>query len=736
VNGAEPPPEILAALFWDVPLLRAGSPSARDFAAALRGQAERWWEPKQYGTDALGRAAQGVASERASEPSQAAELYATLISDGEPWVRLLGLMLRAWSASEEGPDVITEARLAAREFDPPPEVSARLLAKLATNAFDEGEIALGKELLDEAITVAPMQTKLRRALAIEGLNAGLPHELSEQYPLLPPDPLVDYPWIRYETLAAAQATLSGAVETHSQRLWTVRWRAGRTSVDDVVSAEVQASWAGALWLRRPIRKQLGAQLLTGAATTPQQWAYGVIMWVLGAGGRPERAYALAEPSLDQEASDLVVRTLGAAEIAPSFMHRFLSVAVEAWDGLSEDTLRWAVSRVEPAAGDHPDATRTQRLWAGFAARLEEEWQSQFTELSEPVRVSQLEMLGVDAVKRFSAASREAVFETAVVALRTQETVSTHLLRVLADVAPPSLDDELRDAISDKASASVIAHLAYEEHHPLIRPGDRARARRTLITALREQSAEARRGSVSFGSTDLRIDLGRLVAGSPEQDADAVALLMATAVDPSLPGEHIMYARAALTLVRRAGKLEATTQEALHEADDPLGTLPEHGDTSAQLLRVRRLQILALDLTSGEAISVVGACRAEDPRVRQVALVTAGEAVGASGEVAERDALSWALVGGLFDPVDAVVGTATGAVSADFLEHYRAAGRVAMERLPRLLSEGGVQLRATVAMLVHRWIGDNPDLASDPVIQSMLVHAGSDRSWIVRTAGRR
>jgi hypothetical protein len=151
--------------------------------------------------------------------------------------------------------------------------------------------------------------------------------------------------------------------------------------------------------------------------------------------------------------------------------------------------------------------------------------------------------------------------------------------------------------------------------------------------------------------------------------------------------------------------------------------------------VRRLQTLALDLTSEEAISVVGACRAEDPRVRQVALVTAGEAVGASGEVAERDALSWALVGGLFDPVDEVVGTATGAVRADFLERYRAAGRVAMERFPRLLREGGVQLRATVAVRAHRWTGENPDLAKDPVVRSMLVQAKTDRSWIVRTADR-
>ncbi len=737
MKGADAPPEIAAALVWDVPRLRAGSRSARDFAAALPGELERWWEPRQYGADALGRAAHGVARERASEPEQAAERYATLVGESDPWVRLLGLMLRAWSASEEGAEVITEARAAVKELDPPPELNARLLAKLATNSFDEGAVALGTELLAEAITAAPPQTTLRRALAIEGLNAGLHYEWSENESPLAPDPLVDYPWIKFDTLSAAQATFSAAVESKGRRLWTTQWRAGRTPLDDVVGAEVQATWAGALWLRRPIRKQLGAQLLTGAAATAQQWAYGVIMWALGSGKRPDRAYALAEPFLDEQASDFVVRTLAEAEIAPRFGHRFLSVAVEAWDGLSEDTLRWAVARVEPAAGDDRTATLTQRLWAGFAARLEEEWQPRFTGLTVPVRVSQLEMLSVDTVKRLSAASREAVFATATSALRHQQTVSTHLLRVLAAAAPNSLDDELREAISEKASASAIAHLAYHGHQHLLRPADLARARENLISGLREQSADARRGKVSFGPTDLRVDLGRLVSGSPAQDADgeAIALVLKTAVDPSLPGEHVMHARMALTLVRQAGKLGDSDLRALHEADDPTGTLTEHGDISVALIRVRRLQILALDLTSEEAISVVGACRAEDPRVRQVALVTAGQAVGAGGEVAERDALVWALVGGLFDPVDEVVGSACGAFTAGFLAEHRAAGRVAIERLPRLLREGGVQLRATAAALAQRWAGGDPHLASDPVVRSMLVEAGADRSWIVRTAGR-
>lgn len=110
--------EIIAALVWDVPTLRAGSTSARDFALALPGELTRWWEPKRYGTDALGRAAQAVASERGHEREKAAELYGELSRDDDPWARLLGLMLRAWSSTEEGADAISRARAAMHDVDP------------------------------------------------------------------------------------------------------------------------------------------------------------------------------------------------------------------------------------------------------------------------------------------------------------------------------------------------------------------------------------------------------------------------------------------------------------------------------------------------------------------------------------------------------------------------------------------------------------------------------------------
>jgi hypothetical protein len=730
VKSVEDPTEIIAALLWDVPRLRAGSPPARDFAAALPGELERWWEPREYEDDVLGRAAQAIARERANELREAANLYDSLVAEKDVWSRLLGLMLRAWSQSEEGTGAITEARTLLEEISPPPELTARLLAKLVTYAFDEGAFDMGRKFLGEAIELAPERTRLWRVLAVEGLNVGLPYKWSENEAPTLPDPLVDYPWIYRDSLSAAQDTLAAAVEMRSRRLWTFQWRVGRTPLDEAIGAEVQATWAGALWMRRSIRKQLGAQLLTGAARTPAQWGYGVVMWALGAGGQPERAYALAEPRLDQRSTDFILQTLGHSEISPGSSDRFLSVAAEAWDALSDDVFRWMIEMVEPTEEDHPVFRKARIIWASYAARLPEEWFPRFKQLSDPVRISLLETLGIDIIKGVSHAARQAIFETARTALLERSDVDTHLLLLLAETAPLKLEQEIHDAVAEKASASAIARLAYEGYRRLLSKDVIQRAEKMLMDALRAQSEKARSGTVSFGPEDVRVSLGRLVAGRSSKDPEAIRLLMETAVDRALPSEHLLHARNGLTLIRRAGKLGPSDLRTLHDADDPGGTFPQHGDISPELLQVARLQILALDLTPDEVATVVGACRVQDAKVRQIALATCAEAAQAPGDSCDRDALAWALIGGLFDPNDEVVVSAMSGVNLELIDRYPAVGRVAIERFSRLFEEGSMPVRATVSALARKWAGEST-LSEDPSLRGILIRAQNDRSWIVR-----
>ena len=75
--------EITAALIWDLPALRGGSDSAQNFAKALERELDKWWEPRRYGPDPLGRA-QAVASERDGERGRLSDGAACGCSNGHP----------------------------------------------------------------------------------------------------------------------------------------------------------------------------------------------------------------------------------------------------------------------------------------------------------------------------------------------------------------------------------------------------------------------------------------------------------------------------------------------------------------------------------------------------------------------------------------------------------------------------------------------------------------------------
>lgn len=722
--------EIVAALVWDVPTLRRGSQSARDFARALPGEAEKWWEPRTFADDPLGKGARAVAHERAGDLAGAAAGYADLASYSEPFPRLLGLMLCAWSETAGNVEVVVDAHRAAREADVSDEVRARLLAKVATYAIDAGQLELGREVLAEAFASVGEGTQLRRALAVVVANAGLGQGglLATAGEELPPiDPLVDYPWIEYQSLDGAQRALRAEVERRARRAWSWHMTLGVTTpLDEVVAAEVQATWAGALWLRPRIRLQLGGHLLTGFAESPQQWAYGVLMWALGGGHNPERIYRFAEPNLDHASIEFLVRALDETGFPnPS---RFLAVASAAWDAVSDETLRWVISQTDPVASDHPLAREVHGLWAAYAARLADEWFADFATRPREVKVALIESLGTGALAHLSGEARRVLFEVAWSEVQRAEHPDTQIMRVAVSTALAPRRRQLSALISDKARPSAVARLA-GEHLEALLPEALARAKESLLEDVRRETEEARNGKVSFGSDDSRLSLGRLLARL-DHDPEAAGLLLRIAIDHELPGEHILTARNALAVMRREGRLSAEERQALHGVDDPVGTFPEHGDLSPGLLRAARLQVLALELTPDEASEVVSGCRAPETRTRMVSLATCAEAVATPEAFGDKDAFSWSLIGGLFDPDDEVVAAVLRAIPEAMVSAQPAAAQVAISRLLPLYEAGSTPVREAVAQLARRWAAAHPDSA--PAVGRVLSRLPSDKSWLVRT----
>jgi hypothetical protein len=735
VSVAESTREILNALLWNYPALRRGSDAAQYFAAAMVGEAAPP-ETELEGSEQKGLwlAARAVAAERAQELDEAEELFAELVANEDPWIALTGLMLRCWSEGNSDTEAIAAAREALGSLDPESELHARLLGKLATFAFDKAAIDLGRECLSEAISLAPSGTGLNRALGVEGLNAGLEYEWSAEKPIPDPDPLVEYPWIETTAQRAAQSAIEAQVEASGRGVWTNHFRIGRTSIDDAMSAEVQATWAGALWMRRPIRRQLGALLLSGGAQNPQQWSFGVLMWALGAGSKPEAAFALAEPHLERESADFIVRTLAESEISPTMSARLLPVAVEAWDEISDDLLREMVdTQPAPSDSEHPIANELRRLWAGYAARLNEEWLPRFKEFDTATQVALLEVIGTRMLSDFPDDARGVVHEVIGRAIAESLDFGTQLLMIYATSADSEQpDEEMRTAIAEKASPSAIARLAQAEHLELLSEEALERASGELVKAVREETEEARNGTVSFGPEDVRLDLGRLIAATPELSVDVkgTELLLAIATSLDLPGGHLLQSRTALTLIRRAKRLSPAQLAALHEARDPEIGFGGFEGVSLDLLEVSRLRIVAAELTAEEIVALVGLCRSTEARVRDLALATCAEAVEVGlGE--GNEALAWSIVGGLFDPNDEVIENVAAGITLDFIRTYPAAGAVARSRFPALLDFGRMAVRATVRLRAREWAkkGD----MEDDVTSELLQRTAEDRSWIVRNA---
>jgi hypothetical protein len=167
VNGAEPlTGEILAALLWDLPALRAGSQGAIAFADAFGPPR---WEPPPPNTGPLAVAAKTVQLHRSGESTDALALMATLSE--QPETGLLGLCLTGWAAPpREASAALHEAagliEAASADF----ETQARLFAKIAGLALDAHDGGLYERSVRACLRVAPEGSAIAWRTAIEALG--------------------------------------------------------------------------------------------------------------------------------------------------------------------------------------------------------------------------------------------------------------------------------------------------------------------------------------------------------------------------------------------------------------------------------------------------------------------------------------------------------------------------------------------------------------------------------------
>lgn len=716
-----PPEDVVAALLWDLPALRASTnPGAGAFVDAM-GPPPIDLSPTEEDPAPLERAARAAWLTRSGDHATAAPLLDRLSNEGDIWTRLLGLMLVAWSAGSDDTSAVQRAAEIIRSLDDR-QLRARLLNKASLFAYDKGWGDVGEPLLAEAYAASGPGTRLHTTLAwglfARGVQPNVPAgEVGED------DSLTSLPWITDLALGAAREALDQETEDRIKGSWTWTIRAGRSPLDSVLAADNQATWSGAHWIRPSIRKQLGAQLISGGASTPEQWAYAVAMWTLG-GGKVAPAFELAEPHLDVSGVDRIVEAL-VREAGPNAQKSLREAAVATWATMSDAVAETMFERVPITPVPHPALAEPQRVWARLAWRAPQAWADHYLRLAPELQRSLVTEIPPEAVSQMPRKVIESVLTAALGEIDGGDGTGWPFY-VAATLADRLEDRATFDRIVEgdpPIDALIMIAEAYQEHDL---DGLLAEGESRLIEIVERSNREAHEGTVGFGGRSPRLELGHIGALRNLDTPSCVNLLMQTALDADLPGEFQSEARQALAQLHIADKLRPADLEALHHASDVLGRFPSHGDVTSRLLEVFRLQALAPELSPEERVALVSCCRDPDPRVREVAMYACR--ITLSADRADQ-ALVWGMVAGLFDPVETVVRVAVSGVGENLLADTPAAAQVATDRLPRIYRTGAELTRESVVTTSRR-LYDLSDLSAS---SDLVALAAQDKSWRVRRA---
>lgn len=174
-----------------------------------------------------------------------------------------------------------ERKLTTLSGSEPRDLLARCHCKLATWAQDHGWVDISQHHFKEARLLA--ENDVRQALD------GIAHWFGDDrtvYLNPTPSDMTTLPWISDLVDAASRSFVERHLRDSVKSPWTRSWTLGGTAVEghDIQSAEMQASWAGALWMLPEINRQHAA-LILAKSNEPSDVARGI---ALGQGKRTRR----------------------------------------------------------------------------------------------------------------------------------------------------------------------------------------------------------------------------------------------------------------------------------------------------------------------------------------------------------------------------------------------------------------------------------------------------------------
>jgi len=717
---------LVAALVWDTPkLVQSGAPDARLFFDAMsRSHLTTRDSVREEPLAIAGLALSDLSEGKQNEALKALD---NLAASRERLVRLLALSMEGWLFAEERPSAIPDGiGLAHSTRDK--LLRARFLTKFLTYALDAGQHDLAREAWAIAFRFVPQSHPLAFQLRLAALNHRLGAVEISDSALRPPDyydPLVDYPWIRYRAAHGSHRALLESLRATAQGAWRTTVSFGRTSLDDVLSAEMQATWSGAIWLIPTIRLEAAAHLLMGGATTPQLHEEAVVLWVQSGGQNIDDVINLAERSFAQGSGDrIVTRTAKVLADTPS-SHRYEETALALWDLLSEDVAARLLSQLRPTTGDIPFIETSRALWAVLALVSPSAWNDIYASLPLEEREAILEGMTPELVERLNATSAIEVAR-ALKESSWSETPSERRLAVAAQLHAMQLANLNVEYVRQAAPAARAALLP--RFHTLLGEGLVDNTIDSLSDLLDEEVRSAKGGQRSFGGRPFASTLARALLASSRHSDSRVRALIAPAADPRVPADLRLEAWQAVNAYSWERPLPKDYRRWIATA--PTRGAPSFiGNVTEPLLAILKLSTLAsFGYSSRQLPQLLAASRDADPRVRQVAVDTAGNLLRGKA-VASLETI---LLASLYDPKDEIVVVG--------LKGLRRAGPVTRAVLPairtrfaELMQTAGREVRVGVVSAAAGTLSA-PESVAD--LDALLARARSDRSLLVRDEASR
>ena len=673
----------------------------------------------------LGTAAAGLQLEMRGHPDQAVEIYGRLFSDDDPLVKILGGCLLMWAQSDNDLTIRGLESTVTQVNDH--VLRCSIWCKMMTFSLDIAQL----ENVEKFVSLAENEARNRPSMlnALRWVRYRYLDQIQDFHPSNAiSDPRVDVREIVDLELSATRKLVSSALVARAKGVEDQSFSFGRTELDDLQAAELQATWSGAAWALPQLRKHLGAELLlTGEGS--KEIGRGVSLWIIGGGDSLITVVDEAERHFEADTAKWIIETQLLNGHRPGTEKAFSEFRLAVWDlvplSFVDDWLQSLRPSKEMGIGNHFD----EQVWSWLALRSPTQWGLRFAELTDKSREAvvtemprQVAELIPESVATLVAEDVEKVLKRTLLVGSERWDVVDRLSDVLlclgsdvADIASGHFE-----IFSTLPAASRI-RISYEQQtiSSQLNVGE---AIGELENGIGNRLEEAHNNTFSFLGYDIyeRLAMGAIV--EPSKVDSVVDVLIRTALDIPSAFEDRLNSLSALHLIDSAELLPERVVDELLTVRAGTGRGIMGNSLPAELIDVMVIALTSSAQNSKEiAPRCVALSRHPDARVRRL-VVALAPSLNKEHRSEWIESISLA---SLFDPDRAII--KTGIESLPRLDSSRSAIASAVPRLVELMGSQSRQIRASIIRTALKI----DSYRSDSILQNLVSEAHKDRSWIVR-----